>query len=150
MTRAPGLFVCLLAAAVVFGLCGETKPQPAPHRESLIEVDELPPVVDSVTCPPSRPVQPAFTWLFTIHAHDEAPLACLVTPENSLEYSYVFTPPPPLAPIHPVTEFSRFNRTFDAPVDPQSFPGEYTYSCRVRDRAGNISEEWVCRFVVGL
>ena len=148
MRRPSAMLICALLAAMVTGFWGDATPQPRPRRESLIEIDEIPPVIDSVTCPPGTLPQPTFTWCFIIDAHDEAPLASLVTPQELLEYSYVFTPPPPLPPISSTPEFSHFHREFDAWVDGQSFPGEYTYTCRVRDQAGNISEEWTCRFEV--
>jgi hypothetical protein len=148
MRRAPGLLVCVLAVGVVMGLCDTANPQPRPRRESVIEVDEIAPVIDSVDCPPEVIPQPTFSWIFTIQAHDEAPLPWLVTPENLLEYSYVFFRPAPLPPIYSSPEFSRFHRSLQVSVDGQSFPGEYTYACRVRDQAGNISEEWTCRFAV--
>lgn len=148
MRRLPGLLVCMLAVVVVLGYCKDLRPEPQPRRERLIEVDELSPVVDSIACPPVRPAEPAFVWRFTIYAHDEAPFAHLVTPTEFLEYSYVFTPPAPAPPIYSVPEFSRFHKDFEAWVDGQAYPGEYTYICRVKDQAGNISQESVCRFVV--
>jgi hypothetical protein len=141
--------ICILVVTPALAYWGGTGAQPQPRRATSLEVDEASPVVDSLSCPPRRPAEPTFVWTFVIHAHDEAPLPGLATPVAYLEYSYVFTPPPPARPIQSSPEFSRFHRTFDAWIDGQSFPGEYTYVCRVRDTAGNISEESLCRFVVG-
>jgi hypothetical protein len=122
---------------------------PQPHRDRGIEIDEMPPLIDLVTCPPAVPGETTFVWCFTIHAHDEAGFARVVTPPEALEYTYVFAPPPPLSPIYPAVEWSRFNRTLEVWLDGRSHPGECTFSCRARDLAGNVSCEWVCRFIVG-
>ena len=156
MRGLPWPVLCMLWASILLGQCAEVpaKPglkisQPQPRSESLLETDEMAPVIDSVDCPPASPGETTFVWCFTIHAHDEAGFAPVATQPEALEYSYVFTPPPPAHPISPAVEWSRFNRTLVVWLDGHAHPGEYTFACRARDLAGNTSPEYLCRFAIG-
>lgn len=106
------------------------------------------PVIDSLHCPPTRPTNPAFCFTYEIFAHDVARTPRAATPDDSLEYSYRFIRPAPLAAIDADPEWSTENLRYKACVDGQSNPGEYRFRCKVRDRAGNTSPEVVCKFEI--
>lgn len=106
------------------------------------------PVIDSVKCPPPRPSNPSFCHTYRIYAHDVARTPRAATPDDSLEFSFRFVQPSPLSPIDSDPEWSTENWQWEACVDGQSNPGEYRFRCKVRDRAGNSSPEFVCKFEV--
>ena len=146
MLRLVILLVFALAIMTLAGYARQMRPQAREAR--LIETDEIAPVVDSLDCPPQRPTTPLFVWRYSIWAHDEAEFAQLATPSDSLECSYVFARPDPLPDIISCPEWSRENSVFDAYVDGLAFPGEYRFTCKVRDNAGNVSQEMGCSFEI--
>lgn len=112
-------------------------------RRFVVRYDDLPPIIDSVTCPGKKPPK-IFPWIYTIYARDVARSARAATPWDSLEYYYRFKTPCRTYESDP--EWSRENRVFQVFIDGQTCPGEYVYRCKVRDRAMNVTEEFKCDF----
>jgi hypothetical protein len=106
------------------------------------------PVIDSVLCPPAKPTNPTFCHTYKIYAHDVARTPRAATPQDSLEYSYRFVRPAPLATIESEPEWSTEHWQTEICVDGQTNPGEYKFRCKVRDRAGNTAPEFVCKFEI--
>lgn len=117
-------------------------------RKFFVRFDADPPRIDSVYAPPAKPTNPTFCWRYEIFAHDIARTQRAATPLDSLEYSYRFVPPSPLESIDADPEWANTNLVFEVCVDGQTYPGEYKYRCKVRDRAGNVSPERVYKFTI--
>jgi hypothetical protein len=117
-------------------------------RRFFVRYDAEYPVIDAVTCPPAKPPNPTFCHTYTITAHDVARTPRAATPQDSLEYSYRFVRPSPLPTIESQPEWSTENQQYEVCVDGQMNPGEYKFRCKVRDRAGNTSPEYVCKFEI--
>jgi hypothetical protein len=117
-------------------------------RRFFVRFDAEPPQIKSVACPPGKPPTPVFCHRYVITAEDVARTPRAATPEDSLEYTYRFVPPSPLEPVDPDPAWSNDNKEFEVCVDGQAFPGEYKFRCKVRDRAGNTSPEYICRFKI--
>lgn len=117
-------------------------------RKFFIRYDAEPPRITNIVAPPGRPSNPVFCWTYVITAEDYARTARAATPADSLEFSYRFIPPLPLEPIDSDPEWSTENDEFDVCVDGQTYPGEYRFRCKVRDRAGNTSTEAVRKFEI--
>jgi hypothetical protein len=138
-----------LGALVCIALVGSAREAKLPPSlERCIEVDELAPVIDSVICPCERPPVYNFVWCFQTYGHDEAPLAVLATPAESLEYWYAYIPPAPLEPIYPAMVWSVDNNEFSIFVDGLAYPGVYRFETMARDQRGNTSEKFVCEFLM--
>ncbi len=147
MRHTAWIILTIVLGVALWSYAQEAKQQP-PVERYIIEIDELAPVIETVTCPPCRPTVPIFVWRYQIYAHDEAPFPALATPAESLEYSYTFTPPASADPIHSDPEWSIDNWTLEVFVDGVDLPGVYSFKCRVRDRSGNTSEEFTCGFMI--
>lgn len=116
-------------------------------RTFTVRFDNLPPVIDYVECPPAKPTNPVFQWTFVIHAHDEAPNPSSASPDDSLSFKYRYVVPEGGTSIE-VTDFLREYRTLKVDVDGQTYKGIYKFRAQARDRAGNVSEEYVCSFEI--
>jgi hypothetical protein len=114
-------------------------------RRFIVRFDNRPPVIDSVICPPGKPPK-VFPWEYRVYAHDVARSPRAATPYDSLEYNYRFRTPCQV--YEPDDEWSADNWHFDVFIDGQSCPGDYTFRCKVRDRAYNVSEEFKCEFTI--
>jgi len=116
-------------------------------RTFRVRFDDLPPIVDYVECPPAKPTSPVFQWTFVIHAHDEAPNPSSASPEDSLTFQYRYLPPSGATSIE-VMDFQREYKTLKVDVDGQTYRGTYKFRAKARDRAGNVSTEYVCSFEI--
>jgi hypothetical protein len=117
-------------------------------RRFYIRYDPEPPAIVDVDCPPYKPTSPVFCHTYVIDAYDVARSERAATPVDSLEYNYVFVPPSPLERVDSDPEWSVFNKTYEACVDGQTYPGVYKFRCKVRDRAGNATPVYVCEFKI--
>jgi hypothetical protein len=115
-------------------------------RRFFVRYDPDAPIIDSVYAPPGRPPNPVFAHRYEIFAHDIARRA--PTPPESLEYNWRFVRPSPLSTLEPPREWSFFNKEVELSVDGQTYPGEYRFRCKVRDRAGNVTPEAVYKFEI--
>ena len=70
------------------------------------------------------------------------------TPKDSLEFWYRFVGPPGTETYEPPVEWSNDNQEFETTIDGQSHPGKYTYWYKVRDRAGNPTDQRKCEFTI--
>ena len=111
----------------------------------VVRFDNDPPVIDSVICPDLKPPK-VFPHEYRIYARDVARCPRAATPYDSLEYTYRFRSP--CRVTEPTDQWSGDNWAFYVFVDGQSCPGDYMYRCQVRDRAGNVSEEFKCGFTI--
>jgi hypothetical protein len=114
-------------------------------RTFKVLFDDMFPVVDSVWCPDQKPTNPAFEFTFSIFAHDVALNPASASPEESLTYWYRFVVPGGGTTIE-MPDFKRDYKTFATFIDGQTYRGKYVYRAKVRDRAGNVTPEWVCTF----
>lgn len=114
-------------------------------RTFQVRFDDQPPKIDRVVCPPMKPPSPNFTHIFIIIAHDEALNPASASPEESLTFSYRYVVPAG-GPSQEATEFSRENKIKPFTIDGQTYKGTYRYRAKARDRAGNVSAEYVCEF----
>jgi hypothetical protein len=114
-------------------------------RHFVVRFDNRPPVIDSVICPPGKPPK-VFPWEYRIYAQDVARSPRAATPDDSLQFTYRFRTP--CRTIEADPEWSEANWRIDVFVDGQSCPGDYVFRCKVRDRAWNVSEEFVCDFTI--
>jgi hypothetical protein len=117
-------------------------------RLFYVRFDPDPPIIDNIDAPPPRPTNPQFTHTYRIYAHDEARSPRAATPTDSLEFNWRFVGPSGVDPMEPSITWSIYNRTVQISVDGQTYPGEYRFRCKVRDRAGNVSEEAVAKFEI--
>lgn len=116
-------------------------------RTFMIKFDDMVPKIDRVTCPPEKPTNPNFEHTFEIFAHDEALNPASASPEESLTFWYRFVVPGGGTTIE-MPDFKRQYKTFSTFIDGQTYRGKYVYRAKVRDRAGNVSAEWVCTFEI--
>ena len=117
-------------------------------RIFFVRFDQEPPQIDDIDAPDPRPKNPTFTHKYIIYAHDVARSPRAATPPESLQYNWRFVPPSPLEPMEPPITWTYHNREVDISVDGQTYPGEYRFRCKVRDRAGNVSAEAVEKFEI--
>lgn len=117
-------------------------------RKFIVRFDDMPPVVDSVACPPAKPSAPNFTWKYVIYAHDVARSPRNATPVDSLEYSYRFKGPAGTRTYDSDPEWATQNREFEVTIDGQTYPGDYVFKYKVRDRAMNATTEFKCDFTI--
>jgi hypothetical protein len=115
-------------------------------RRFIVRFDDLPPIIDHVNCPVKPPK--IFTHRYLVEAHDVARSARAATPPESLEFWYKFVGPPGTETYEPGIEWAYENREFEVTVDGQSNPGKYTFWYKVRDRAGNPTEQKKCEFTI--
>jgi hypothetical protein len=116
-------------------------------RGFQVRFDNEPPLIDSVKCPPYKPANPVFEWTYEIFSHDIALNQASASPEESLTYWYRFVVPSGGTSIE-APDFKREYKTLTVTVDGQSFKGVYKFRGKSRDRAGNVSQEYVCEFEV--
>lgn len=103
-----------------------------------VRFDKYPPIIDSIQGLPPGKLQPQFYQMnVTVYAHDRARTAGAETPVSQLEYQFTLRGPIGFKTIE--TEWSRNNR-FSTAIDGQTYGGNYTFRCRVKDKAGNIVE----------
>jgi hypothetical protein len=119
-------------------------------RRFIVRFDDMPPVIDSVDCPPGKPPNPVFTHRFVVYAHDVARSLRAATPPESLQYWYRFVGPAGTETYEPPVEWANNNKEFEVTVDGQNHPGKYTYWYKVRDRAGNPTDQLKCEFTIDL
>ena len=117
-------------------------------REFLVRFDNMPPLIDSVACPPAKPTNPNFPWTYIIYAHDVARNAASATPVDSIAYYYRFSGPGGVTPVE-TPDYRIDNKTFTVTIDGQTYPGEYKFRAKCVDRAGNYSLDYNCKFTVG-
>jgi hypothetical protein len=108
-----------------------------------VRYDPYAPEIDSVDALTGRLENPNVCHTYKIFAHDIARSPRGATPAESLEYTWRFVRPSPLAPVEPQPEWSRYNNQIELCIDGQANPGEYRFRCQVRDRAGNVTPEKV-------
>ncbi|MFZ1947374.1 MAG: hypothetical protein WAW06_07480 [bacterium] len=114
-------------------------------RSFRIQFDDMVPVIDSVWCPPQKPTNPVFEHTFNIFAHDVALNPASASPEESLTFWYRFVVPGGGTTVE-MPDFRREYKTFATYIDGQTYRGKYVFRAKARDRAGNVSQEWVCTF----
>jgi hypothetical protein len=118
--------------------------------ESVFEVrfDNLAPIVDDIDAPAAKQDAADFMAYFRIYAHDIARSPWNATPVDSLEYWYRFVSPcdPPIESRNP--EWSTSYNEFSAWVTGSTCQGKYTFWYKVRDRAGNQSDQLKAEFEV--
>ena len=85
-----------------------------------------------------------------MYAHDVARSLRAATPPESLQYWYRFVGPPGTETYEPPVEWANNNKEFEVTVDGQSHAGKYTYWYKVRDRAGNPTDQLKCEFTIDL
>jgi hypothetical protein len=114
-----------------------------------VRYDPFAPIIDDVDALTGRLENPNVCHTYKIFAYDIARAPRGATPPESLQYSWRFVRPSPLAPLEPPIEWSRFNNEVELCIDGQSNPGEYKFRCKVRDMAGNVSPEQVykCEYI---
>jgi hypothetical protein len=117
------------------------------ERTFKVRFDNQLPIVDSVRCPPQKPSNPVFEWTFVIYSHDEALNPQAASPVESLTYWYRFVAPSG-AESYETPDFERENNTYTVNVDGQRYKGVYKFRAKSRDRAGNVSQEFLCEFDV--
>jgi hypothetical protein len=115
------------------------------NRMFKVRFDDRPPIIDNVVCPPLKPPNPAFPWMFIINAHDVALNPASASPEESLTFWYRYVVPAG-GPSVETEDFKREYKTFSVNVDGQTYKGTYKFRAKARDRAGNVSKEYVCDF----
>jgi hypothetical protein len=114
-------------------------------RSFKVRFDDRLPIVDSVRCPPQKPTNPVFEWTFVIFSHDEALNPSAASPVESLDYWYRFVVPSG-GDSYETPDFALTNNTYTVNVDGQAYKGVYKFRAKSRDRAGNVSEEYLCEF----
>ena len=112
-----------------------------------VRFDNRPPIIDSVRCPPRKPASPSFQHTFIVYSHDVAANPASASPTDSLTYWYRFAVPSG-GRSYETDDFARENRIFPIFIDGVSFPGIYKFRCKAKDRAGNVSQEYVCDFTI--
>jgi len=116
----------------------------------IVRFDNLPPVIDSVTCPPAKIAPQQYDLKIEIFAHDIARSPRSATPVDSLEFSYKLVGPrgSGFRTVESQPEWSPANRVFTYQIDGQTYQGkgQFTFRYKVRDRAMNTSPELVCKF----
>jgi hypothetical protein len=115
------------------------------NRTFTVRFDDRPPIIDEVVCPPKKVENPVFPWIFVINAHDVALNPSSASPEESLTFWYRYVVPSG-GPSEEAPEFRREFKTVSVSVDGQTYRGTYKYRAKARDRAGNVSREYVCDF----
>jgi hypothetical protein len=112
-----------------------------------IRFDNVPPVVDEVVAPVYKQDAIDFLANFVISAHDEARSPWNATPVDSLEYWYRFVSPCEPA-IESVPEWAVANREAEFWISGSTCQGKYTFWFKVRDQAGNQTDQLKREFEV--
>ncbi len=116
----------------------------------IVRFDNLPPIIDEVTCPPAKISPQQYDLRIEIFAHDIARSPRSATPVDSLEFWYRLAGPrgSGFRTIESEPEWSPGNRVLTHSIDGQAYAGkgEFTFRCKVRDRAMNTTPEFVCKF----
>lgn len=115
------------------------------NRTFKVRFDDRPPIIDNVVCPPMKPPSPDFPFEFVINAHDEARNPSSASPEESLTFWYRYVVPAGGTSVE-TPDFRREYKTFSTYVAGQTYKGTYKFRAKARDRAGNVSREYVCDF----
>lgn len=109
-----------------------------------VRLDRHPPVIDSIVgLPPGRLDPQMYPMDVTVYARDRARTAGAETPVSELQYQFTLRGPTGFQTIE--TPWSHKNR-FSTTIDGQTYRGQYTFRCKVKDRAGNVVEAPPHRF----
>jgi hypothetical protein len=112
-----------------------------------VRFDNLAPVRDSIQAPAAKQDAADFLAYFRIYAHDIARSPWNATPVESLEYWYRFVSPCDPA-IESRPEWSTAHDEFETWVTGSSCQGKYTFWYKIRDQAGNQSDQLKAEFEV--